>query len=121
MFFADFYAWLGKNGEDPKKLDLCCLSHEKLEYFQLNFVCQKYTEKQLSTLLPVAQDLISMNGALSRTQSDGKEQRVQLHYHPDDVMSPYATDIAFFAKNARRQRCTVRIFMTKNGVDWKIV
>ena len=61
-----------------------------------------------------------MNGAISRATADGSESRVSLHYHPDDIMSEYALDLEFFAANCGREQCTARVFVGKQGVDWRL-
>jgi hypothetical protein len=62
-----------------------------------------------------------MNNALSRCTADGRESRISLRYHPDDIMSEYAMDLTFFARNCGRESCKVRVFSGKNGVDWLLV
>jgi len=120
-FFEDFSSWLILHGKDPAAADKDCLAHIEVEKLQLDFIRSKYAEKHLERQTAAVEDIIRLNGALSRTQSDGTEQTVQLHYHPDDLMSQYASDISFFVRNAKPQKCTARTFMTQNGADWKTV
>jgi hypothetical protein len=122
-FFADFAAWWDSTAH-PRTLkdeNSRCLAHEQIEKIQLDFVKAKYMEKNLAALLPAAEDIIRVNGALSRTQADCITQTLRTRYHPDDIMSEYATDIGYFAKNAKRHPCTVQTFMTTQGADWKTV
>jgi hypothetical protein len=122
-FFADFAAWWDVTGhvrtlEDENSR---CLPHGQIEQSQLDFVKAKYMEKNLAALLPAAEDIIRLNGALSRTQADGITQTLRTRYHPDDIMSEYATDIGYFAKNAKKHPYTVQTFMSNHGADWKTI
>lgn len=94
---------------------------ESVTELQVSFVKQKYKNAHLEKLIPIAEDLIRMNGALGLCTFDGTESVITTNYHPDDVMSEYATDLQFFAKNAGKQKCRVKIFESKNGVDWKTI
>lgn len=97
------------------------LTSQKITELQKKFVRQKYTEKRLQKLIPVAEDLISIHGALGLCTFDGTETDFSTNYHPDDVMSEYGTDLEFFASNCGKQKCKVRVFEGKNGVDWKVI
>ena len=97
------------------------ISAEKLIAVQKQFVREKLRSKRLNRLVPIAEDLISMHGALGKCTFDGSESVLTTSYHPDDVMSEYAGDLNFFAQNAGRQKCRVRVFEGKNGVDWTVV
>ena len=121
VFLSDFGAWYTKHRSDPSVVNTAaaCLPHEQIELLQLAFMKEKFTEKNLLSLIPVVEDIIKLNGALSRTQEDGVQRTVRLRYNPDDLMSEYASDIVFFSKNAARGPCTAVTFMTKNGADWK--
>ena len=94
-------------------------SDEEIINMQKQFVHQKYEQHHLNKLIPVAEDIITMNGAIGRCTADGTESTVELHYHPDDIMSEYSQDLVFFQKNARMCRSVVSVFEGKNGVDWK--
>ncbi len=121
VFFADFAVWLTTEGKNTAETDSACLAHEQIEKMQLSFIRRKFSEKHLEHQLAVAEDCIRLNGALSRTRADGLAQTVTLHYHPDDLMSRYASDIMFFSKNAKQYRCTVRTSCSEKGADWIIV
>ncbi|MCK9170853.1 MAG: radical SAM protein [Treponema sp.] len=123
VFLADFAAWIKVNHKDlcTPGMPALCLPHEQIEEIQLDFIKKKYTEKNIPALLPAAEDIIKMNGALSRTQADGIQQTVYIRFHPDDIMSEYASDIAFFTKNAEKKRYMIQTFMTAKGADWKIL
>ncbi|MBR1614730.1 MAG: hypothetical protein IJ673_04540, partial [Treponema sp.] len=102
-------------------LDHFDFSSEEITEMQKSFVRRKYKSAHLDKLVPIAEDLISMHGALGRCTFDGSESTFTTNYHPDDVMSEYAMDLHFFAKNAGKQKCRVLVFEGKNGVDWKTV
>lgn len=121
-FLTDFASWwLARSSKDLSRTIHSCLPHEEIEKIQIDFIRAKYTEKKLSHLLPAAEDIIKLNGALSRTQADGKNQTVFVRFNPDDIMSGYAADLFFFTKNAKSGRYTVLTFMTNDGADWKIL
>ncbi len=122
VFLADFVSWWKTHTGGRPLADMIhsCPPHEQIEKIQLEFIGSEYTEKNLAALLPAAEDIVKLNGALSRTQSDGTNQTVHVRFHPDDIMSEYASDIVFFAKNAKHSPYTVQTLMTKNGADWKI-
>ena len=95
-------------------------SEYEIENFQITFIQLRFREKHLEHFLPAAEDLIRMHAALGRCTYDGTESNFTTHYHPDDVMSEYGTDIKFFTENCEKQKCKVRVFMGKNGADWKV-
>ena len=94
---------------------------DKTERLQIDFVRKLYRERHLEKMLTAAEDIIIMNNALSRCTADGTESTFNLRYHPDDIMSEYAMDVAFFSQNCGKQTCRVRVFSGKNGVDWRLV
>ena len=85
----------------------------------MEFLEKEFNKRNRQNLLTAAKNIVMLNGAISRVQDEGKEETISLSYHPDDLTSQYATDIQFFAKNCRKFKCNVKIFMTKNGPDWK--
>jgi radical SAM superfamily enzyme YgiQ (UPF0313 family) len=101
------------------------LSAEKnstqIEELQIAFIQKRFHEKHKERFLPAAEDLIRMHAALGRCTFDGTESTFTTHYHPDDVMSEYGTDIEFFTENCGKQKCKVKVFLGKNGVDWKVI
>lgn len=123
-FFKDFAKWLASpfahsvvrnDGKDFVRNDC-----ENVEKLQLEFVRKKFHENHLEKFYPAAEDLIKMHGALGRCTFDGSESSFTTNYHPDDVMSEYGTDLIFFAENASRQKCRVKVFQSGNGPDWKV-
>jgi len=119
IFFADFETWLSSQHSTPAERTTC--DEKEIEKFQMEFITKKYKEKHLDRQLAAAVDIITLNNALSRTTADGTTQNVRLHYHPDDLFSEYATDIAFFAANAKPCPCIAQTYEGKNGADWKVV
>ena len=93
----------------------------QIEELQLSFVKNRFTEKHLDRFFSAAEDLIKMHAALGRCTFDGTESTFNTHYHPDDVMSEYGTDIEFFTENCGKQKCRVRVFTGQNGADWRVV
>ena len=117
-FLWDFAAFLGeKHGADS----VGKMSSAEITEIQKEFVREKFRAKKLNRFVPVAEDLISMHGALGLCTFDGTKSVFTTNYHPDDIMSGYATDLDFFSKNAGKQRCRVCVFEGKNGADWKTV
>ena len=93
----------------------------QIEELQIAFIQKRFHEKHKERFLPAAEDLIRMHAALGRCTFDGTESTFTTHYHPDDVMSEYGTDIEFFTENCGKQKCKVKVFLGKNGVDWKVI
>lgn len=115
----NFSKFLENIGIDSKKLDEEFKPHKDIEKLQLEFLEKEFNKRNRQNLLTAAKNIVMLNGAISRVQDEGKEETISLSYHPDDLASQYATDIQFFAKNCRKFKCNVKIFMTKNGPDWK--
>lgn len=148
-FFKDFIAWYEskkcdfapKNGKklSIEELSLACVSHKEVEKLQLDFLRDyldggfsfgkvdenssvkssgKTGKKQY--LLPTVENLIRFNGAISRVTADGTKEKLSLAFHPDDLASPYAADMVFFAKNCGRFSCDVAIEMGSQGIWWQV-
>ena len=147
-FFKDFIAWYEskkcnfapKNGKklSIEELSLACVSHKEVEKLQLDFL-RDYLEGGSSSgktgknsvkssgktgkkqyLLPTVENLIRFNGAISRVTADGTKEKLSLAFHPDDLASPYAADMVFFAKNCGRFGCEVAIEMGSQGIWWQV-
>ena len=86
-----------------------------------NSIEKKYRERHLEKYVTLINDIISLQGAMSYATSCGKESVVNLHYHPDDLMSEYSTDLAFFYKNAGTFKNRTKVFVSKNGPDWAVL
>ncbi|MBQ4554553.1 MAG: DUF4080 domain-containing protein [Spirochaetaceae bacterium] len=144
-FFKDFIAWYEskKCNFAPKnekklsieELSLACVSHKEVEKLQLDFL-RDYLDGGFSSgnssvkssgktgkkqyLLPTVENLIRFNGAISRVTADGTKEKLSLAFHPDDLASPYAADMVFFAKNCSRFGCEVAIEMGSQGIWWQV-
>ncbi len=128
VFLWDFSEWLEKFGfgligleKSNLKKDVCDYSADEIIKLQTEFVRKKYADRHLLKLFDVAQDLIAINGALGKCTFDGSQSVFTTHYHPDDVMSEYGSDLEFFAENAGKQKCRVKVFEGKNGADWQVL
>ncbi len=120
-FLEDFAAFLEtRHVRADQDCDGLLCSHADIERLQCAFVEKAYRAQHLTALLPAALDLIRMNGAVSRATADGAESLVPLSYHPNDIMSEYALDIAYFTEICGRQTCCAHVFVGKNGVDWDL-
>lgn len=120
IFLEEFAKWCQQTNKDLAKTDFACLNHLEIEKNQMDFVRFIFNQRQKTQYVQLVQDIVRLNGALSRVESDGKEQIVKLSYHPDDLMSQYAQDFSFFLKNAGKYNCTVSCFKNNNGIDWKV-
>jgi len=119
VFLQKFVKWYEKV---YKKSILTCKFCSDDDYFdvqklQLSFLKDYCHEKHAENVYKVLEDIVILNGAFSVNSSTGKSQKVQLKYHPDDLLSEYSLDPAFFAKNAKPYRCTV---LVQNG-DYSII
>lgn len=119
VFFKDFENWLKNKKEKANPKRGGNLSSTEIENCQIDFVLKKFREKHLERIFPAAEDLIKMHSALGRCTFDGSESEFTTNYHPDDVMSEYGTDLVFFAENAGKKKCRVKVFESANGPDWK--
>lgn len=121
-FFSDFAEWQKVNNCDyksgflPEKTD-----HAELEKMQLLFLSLKYEEKNKNELFSIVNDIIKLNGAFSRLVGEGIESTITTKYHPEDLLSPEAMDIISFNNNVCMENCTVKVFLTPEGPDYKVV
>lgn len=128
-FFKEFITWFEGNHKNQGIVDfsLACFPHKEVEKLQLDFLRDfldggsssgKSGKKQY--LLPTVENLIRFNGAISRVTADGTKEKLSLAFHPDDLASPYAADMVFFAKNCGRFGCEVAIEMGSQGIWWQV-
>lgn len=121
-FFADFEEWQQCNncslesGFVPESV-----SHEDIEKMQIVFLKQKFDEKNKSHAFVAVQDLVVLNGAFSRLVAEGQESVVDTSYNPDDLLSPYATEIASFVEDVTMESCEVKVFLNGDYPDYKIL
>jgi radical SAM superfamily enzyme YgiQ (UPF0313 family) len=96
-----------------------CPDPRKIRIWQKDFVRIQFEKKGLKKLIPVILDLIEFYGALSDADGEGISSKIRLNYWPDDLLSEYALDLAFFAANARRHVSTVNVRPSVNGAVWE--
>lgn len=122
QFFADFAEWQHVNNCDYKSGFVPeGAPHEEIEKMQLLFLSLKYEEKQLPSVLPVAEDIVRLNGAVSRAVAEGMESVVGTRYHPDDLFGPESLDLESFAENVCMEECSVSVFLKDGDVDYIVL
>ena len=117
-FLSDFESFLKKQKVSFE--DACAIPFEEITKLQLDFIQEKLSAKY-KRYLPLVKDVLLLNAALSQALAQGKESLVSLTYHPDDLTSEYASDFVFFANNARPYKNRTKVFIGKNGVDFRLV
>ena len=121
-FFADFAEWQRCNNCDFRSgFSPEAEKHKAIEKMQLLFLEQKYEEKNCLQLFPAVQDIVQLNGALSRLVGEGEESIIDTSYHPDDVLSPESMDLHSFADNVCMENCRVKVFYNGENPDYKIL
>lgn len=121
-FFADFDEWQQCNNcsfitdFEPENVP-----HKEIEKMQLTFLKEKYEEKHKPSLFAAVSDIVTLNGAFSRVVEEGEECIIETSYNPDDLLSPYSSDIAKFCENACLEPCRVKIFAGEDCPDYKIL
>lgn len=120
VFFSRFVDFLAaENINIPAIQDEC--SHQEVEQVQLKFIQNQYGSPKLKSLLPAAIDLIKLNGAFSRAYADGERTTLSLSFHPDDLLSPYSQDLAFFCQHAKKTKLHIVVQPGKKGAEWRQV
>jgi len=120
-FFADFAEWQRCNNCDFKSGFVPeSENHSAIEKMQLLFLAEKYEEKGQHSLIPLVQDVVSINGAMSRLVGENEESTIHTYYNPDDLLSEEALDLVAFSENVYMENCEVRIFLTDEGPDYEI-
>lgn len=121
-FFADFAEWQRvnncsyKSGFNPQ-----AEKHKAIEKMQLLFLDQKYEEKNCNSLITLMHDIVAINGAMSRLAGEGEEANLVTSYHPDDLLSEEALDLAAFDENVCMEECKVKVFAGEEGPDYQII
>ena len=87
---------------------------------QLLFLDEKYEEKHCHSLISLMHDIVKINGAMSRLAGEGEECTITTSYHPDDLLSEEALDLAAFAENVCMEECRVRIFSNGEYPDYAV-
>ena len=81
----------------------------------------KFEEKNKTELIPIVNDIVKLNGAFSRLVGEGEESVIFTKYNPDDLLSPEAMDLNSFNNNVCMENCNVKIYLTDEGPDYKII
>lgn len=122
-FFADFADWQRCNNADfksgfyPEKE-----KHPAIEKMQLLFLEEKYEEKGKADLFGLIQDIVKINGAMSRLSAGEKDEEiVEVSYNPEDLLSEEAMDLESFYDNVCLEECRVRLFAGQDGLDFEIL
>ena len=122
VLLSDFAEWQRcnncslKSGFNPKSEH-----HLVIEKMLLSFLKFKYEEKKLFHAFPVAEDLIKLNGAFARACGEGEETILDLSYSPEDLFSPYSQDVLAFSEEVCMEACSVKVFNTSDGPDFKLL
>lgn len=120
-FFADFAEWQRCNNCDYKSGFIPeAEEHKSIEKMQKLFITMKYEEKNCRELEVVVKDIITINGAMARLAGENEESVVETSYHPEDLLSPEAYDIAAFAENVCMEPCKVKIFTDEDGPNFEL-
>jgi len=107
MNYADFFKKLAQYLENKPLLS--CPSLTDIEKMQKDFVKTIYTEKKLLSLLPWAEDIISLYSALSRYDSDGTDSTLSLRYSAQSLLDVSALDGAEFCRLNRTGRYSITV------------
>lgn len=105
LFFEEFYKFLELNN----KVDNEIYNHKQIEKLQIEFVNNILKQKNFEKYYVLIKNIIELNGALSRSYSDGENTELSLSYHPDDLLSEYSQDLKFFLSNAQKYSCKVLV------------
>ncbi|MCQ2981534.1 MAG: radical SAM protein [Treponemataceae bacterium] len=116
QFLERFAVWLQKNGPIDDTL-----AFDRILELQVAFVKTLLTERNKAACIDLVTDIIRLNGALSAFTAEGTESTVSLHYHPDDLLSEYASDLVFFQKNAQKFTNRTKVFNNRGEADWKVL
>ncbi len=121
-FFADFEEFQQCNScSFESGFDFEKALHSDIEKLQLLFLSQKFSEKQKDRYLVAVKDIVRLNGALSRVSCGGEDEILETSYNPDDLLSYCSTDIHGFVENVTMEECRIKVFNSRNGVDFKVL
>lgn len=121
-FFADFAEWqLCNNCSKKRGFSPDNLKHSEIEKMQLVFLKEKLEEKHAQMTFAAVSDIIRLNGAFSRLAAENEESIMETSYNPDDLLSPFALDIAKFCDGVTMEPCKVKIFANDDSPDYKIL
>lgn len=117
-FLTNFAQWM-KEFHKKDFITNCMLPQVEIEKMQIAFVRLLLSQKRLEKMQFLVEDIIHINGAFARCSAEKESTVLSLHYHIDDLLSPYAQDLLYFAQNAKPRQGRYQIFFGKNGVDYK--
>ena len=63
--------------------------------------------------------MITIYGALSDAEGDGKTTEIALSYWPEDLLSEYGLDLHFFVANAKKHSSRMRVKPSSEGAVWE--
>lgn len=106
-FFEDFAEFLREKNIMHNEKVICVF--DAITALQKDFIKRRYSEKKLQRLIRFALDVIDLNAAISAYIADGKESTLSLNFDPDDLLSPYSQDPAYFVRHAETHACTVEV------------
>lgn len=120
-FFADFAEWQRCNNCDYKSgFAPENENHKSIEKMQLFFLDEKYEEKHCYNLLTLINDIVKLNGAMSRLAGENEKTTLETSYNPDDIFGPESFDIVSFSENVCMEKCKVKIFFNGEFPDYEI-
>ncbi len=111
-FFESFVDFLS----DKNLLENNICNHKEIEKLQIEFVNKILKQKNLEKYYLLVKNIIELNGSLSRSYADGEESKLNLSYHPDDLLSKYSQDIRYFYSNAQKFNC--KILVKNNSIKF---
>jgi hypothetical protein len=104
-----------REGIRAAELCSCEPDFSEIHRLQIAYISSVYTECNRTPLLPCILDLMTLHAALSQAEIQKKPEKIRLEWHPDDLLSPYASDPVFFTTHCRRHRCTVMVSPSPRG------
>ena len=120
--FADFSEWQRVNNCDYKSGFVPeSEKHIALEKMQLLFLEQKYEEKNQRQYIGLVNNIIRINGAMSRLAGEGEESVLEIQYHPDDLFGPESMSLEDFIEDVCMEQCKVKIFAGEDGPDYEVL
>ena len=109
-FFADFAEWQRCNNCDFKSGFLPEeQKHTDIEKMQLLFLTEKYEEKNQHDLIALVDDIVRINGAISRLEKEGDSCELELSYSADDLLGPEAFDLKAFLENVCMEPAKIKL------------
>lgn len=109
-FFADFAEWQRCNNCDFRSgFNPESENHKSIEKMQILFLDEKYEEKGRKDLITLVNDVVTLNGAMSRLTGENEKSEIALSYNPDDLLSEEILNLNDFAENVCMTNCKVKI------------